>query len=270
MRTYLPGLLAATAGLTLASTTLGDDASSRVSGNIGAEVSTHFVSYGTDVHGQGGKWSRPSVFAWSEVSIDFDHFDVTTGVWFDLRRDHEGPMSRGPLGGPIHEVDWYVGVGTDVQRVRMDVIYQAWMYDNQTEDILDVVVAFDDSDLIIEGFALNPSVVAHTRLSGGTGTGGTVFVLGVEPGYDFDLGDYEISLSVPASIAFGVDDFYMEDGYGYASVGLAAAMPMTFIPAEYGEWELTASTIYYFTDSDAIGNPRDNFITGAVGVAMSF
>ncbi len=263
MRTYLPGLLAVAAGLTLASATLGDDASSRVSGNIGTEISTHFVSYGTDVHGQGGNWSRPSVFAWSEVTIDFGQFDATTGVWFDLRDE------TGPLGGAIQEVDWYIGAGTDIDRVRVDVVFQAWHY-QPVENVLDVVVAFDDSDMIIEGFALNPSVVAHTRLSGGTGTGGTVFVLGVAPGYDFDLGDHEISLAVPANIAFGVDNFFADNGYGYASIGLAAAMPMTFIPPEYGEWELTASTIYYFTDSDAVGNPRDNFITGAIGVAMSF
>ncbi|MEX0886933.1 MAG: hypothetical protein WD009_10890 [Phycisphaeraceae bacterium] len=234
--------------------------SANVSGSAGAEVSTHFVLYGTDVWAQGENWSRPSVFAWTDVTLDFGAFDVTNGVWFELRDQ------TGPLGGAIQEVDWYIGAGKSFGRVRADVTFQAWHY-GPVENVLDVAIGFDDSDLLFEGFALNPSVVAHTRLSAGQGT---VFVFGIEPGWAIDLGAQPVSLSIPASIAFGVDDFFMEDGYGYASVGLAAGLPLTFIPEEYGAWELTASTTYYFTDEDALGNPEDNFLTGAVGVGMSF
>lgn len=265
MRKIVHAVLGSAAGLCLATApatgpAFAQDAPSRVSGSIGAEVATHFVLYGEDVHAQGGNWSRPSVFTFSEVSVDFDLFDLTTGVWFDLRDE------TGPLGGAVQEVDWYIAAGADFDRLRVDVGFEAWHF-GIVENVLDVAVAFDDSDMLIEGFALNPSVLAHTRLSPGRGT---VLVLGIAPSFDFDLGNHGLTVAVPAAVGLGVNDYYADNGYAYASVGLAAAMPLGFIPPEYGLWELTASTIYYFTDDDAIGNPRDNFITGAVGVSMSF
>lgn len=241
-----------------------------VSGAVGVEVASHFVLYGADVWGAGSSWSRPSVFAFNEVSFDFDLFDVTTGVWGELRES-----DTGPLGGPISEIDWYIGTGFDIDRLRVDLVYQAWMYpiddEGQTEHVFDVVLGFDDSDLIFEGFALNPAVVAHTRLSGGGAESGTVFVFGVEPEHTFLAeSDYPITLSVPGEVAFGVDDFYEENGFGYAALGLSAGVPLAFVPADYGEWGLGANLTYYWTDDEAIGNPQSDFLTGLVGVYLDF
>ncbi|MFA9479447.1 hypothetical protein ACERK3_14250 [Phycisphaerales bacterium AB-hyl4] len=241
----------------------------RVSGALGTEVSSHFISYGTDVWGAGSSWSRPSVFAFSEVSIDFDYFDVTTGVWFDIRES-----DRGPLGGPINEVDWYLGIGKNIDRFRVDLVYQAWFYtDEGTEEVFDVVLGFDDSDLLFEGFAFNPSLIAHTRLHGPDPdfTGGTVFVFGIEPEYTvMPDGDFPVTFSLPAEVAFGIDGFYADNGFGYAALGVSAGMPLTFIPADYGSWSLGANLTYYWTDADAIGNPRSDFLTGLVGLYLDF
>ncbi|MEX0655475.1 MAG: hypothetical protein WD534_09620 [Phycisphaeraceae bacterium] len=237
-----------------------------VSGSVGTEVSTHFVSYGTDVWGAGGDWSRPSVFAFSEVSLDFDAFDVTTGVWFDLNDRVDSP-----IGGPVQEVDWYVGVGFDIDRFRVDVVYQAWFYGSQTEEIFDVSLGFDDTGLIFEDFAFNPTLVAHTRLAGGTGTEGTALVFGIEPAFTFmEESDYPLTVSIPAEVAFGVNDFYATNGYGYTAVGATASTPLAFIPQEFGQWSAAANLTYYWTDDEAIGNPRSDFLTGLVGVYLNF
>ena len=257
MPNLLHAAFASTAALGLASATIAQDAP-RVFGALGTEASTHFVLYGEDLHAQGGNWSRPSVFAFTELGLDFQSFDVATGVWFDLRDE------TGPLGGAIQEVDWFITVGADFDRIRLDVAFEAWHF-GIVENVFNVAVAYDDSDMIIENFALNPSIEVHTRLSPGQGT---VFVAAIAP--EFELDFQNLTIAIPAAIGFGVNDYYADNGYAYASVGLAAAMALDFIPAEYGDWELTASTTYYFTDSDVIGNPRDNFITGAIGLAMSF
>src|SRR5690606_15299614 len=99
---------------------------------------------------------------------------------------------------------------------------------------------------------------AHFRIDGNGGQEeAEAFVFSIAPSFQLTEGDYALTLTIPASVAFFTDEFQGgDDGFGYASIGATLGVPLAFIPAEYGEWSAAFNLTYYFTDDDAIpGNP---------------
>lgn len=237
---------------------------------IGYDYASHFVSYGADVWGAGNDFfsSEATNFVWADVAIDLEPFTINFGAWSDINDNAESG-----LGGSIQEVDVYVGISYTIDRFTLGAKYQEWYYGADEERIVDLSVSFDDSDLIFDGFALNPSFVAHFRVDGNGGQEEeSAYVFGIAPSFQLTEGDYALTLTIPASVAFFTDEFQGGDsGFGYASVGATLSVPLAFIPVEYGSWSAAANLTYYFTDEDAIpGNPDDNFLTGMLSVSVSF
>lgn len=246
----------------------------RISGAVGVDLATHFVSYGFDVWARGDDFGDdPSVFIWGELSWDLDPFSITGGVWSDINDNVESE-----IGGQIQEIDVYIGVGYTWEKLSFGATYQEWYYAGITEHILDLSVGFDDTGLIFDEFAFNPSVVYHNRIGGEGLEEGAALVLGVEPSFTIlDSETYPVSLSIPVGVAFGLtgvdgnDDLYAETGFAYGYVGATVGVPLAFIPAEYGDWAAAANLTYYFTDDDAITtNPEDDFLTGMLSLSLSF
>lgn len=249
----------------------------RVSGTVGVDISSHFISYGFDVWGAGDGWDAdPSVFVWGEISWDLPWFTLTGGVWSDNNNNTESQ-----LGGPIQEIDVYIGVSKSFfeDKLNVGVTYQEWFYGSNEEQVLDFSLGFDDSDMLFEGFAFNPSLVYHNRLEGTGLEEGAALVLGIEPAFEIIKSEtYPVTLAIPVNVAFGVpsiagdDDLYGEDGfeYAYASIGAALSVPVAFIPEEYGAWTAGASATFYTTEDDMIGNPDDEFVVGMLSLSMGF
>jgi hypothetical protein len=268
--------LAGALALGMAAPAMAQDApDKRISGTVGVDLSSHFISYGFDVWGDGSSWSRPSFFVWTEVNVDFDFMTLTAGAWSDVNNKED---ATDPIGGKIQEIDVYVGVGFEFDRFSFGVTFQEWYY-GITEGILDFAVGYDDSDLLMEGFAFNPSIVWHNRIYGEGLDRGAALVFGIEPSFVVvESADYPVTLSIPVAVALnmtsirGDNDLY--DGstgdFAYASVGATVGVPLSFIPSQYGDWEAAANLTYYMTSSSRIGNPRDNFLTGMLSVAVSF
>lgn len=244
---------------------------SRVSGVVGGDIYSHFVSYGIDVWGEGDAFSGSETFnPYAEVSIDFDTFSLTLGAWGDVNDNVESG-----IGGDLQEVDIYAGIGFGVDKFSFGVTYQEWIYGSQTEDILDISVGYDDTGLIADDFALSPSVVIHNRVSGDGLEEGTVIVAGVEPGFTIvDSEEFAVDMSVPVSVGFVLDDEYFiaggDDGLGFFSVGAAFGMPLDMIPSDYGSWALNAGITLYITEEDVYNNPEDTFLVYNLGLSMAF
>ncbi|MEM1109964.1 MAG: hypothetical protein AAGH99_14870 [Planctomycetota bacterium] len=265
-------LMGAAAALGLAPMATAQDApESRVSGVVGADIYSHFVSYGLDVWGEGEAFSGSETFnPYAEVSIDFDAFSVTLGAWGDVNDN-----AASGIGGDLQEVDIYAGIGFGVDRFSFGVTYQEWIFGSQTEDILDISVGFDDSGLISEDFALSPSIVIHNRVSGDGLEEGTVIVASVEPGFTIvDSEELTVDMSIPVSLGWVLDDEYFiadgDDGLGFFSVGAAFGLPLDFIPSEYGAWALNAGITVYVTEEDVYNNPDDTFVVYNIGASLAF
>ncbi len=254
----------------------------------GVDYNTHFISYGFDVWGVGNDFGKDMTLnPWAEVAADFGSFSIVVGTWWDVNSN-----ATSAIGGQLQEVDMYYGISFDVDKFSFGITYQDWVYAGGVEKILDLSVGYDDSELWGGDFALNPSLVLHKRLGssniaaanvGGNteSENGWVAVLGVEPGFTLlDSEDYPIDLSIPVAVGFFLDEGFhgtnadgtaiADDGFGYFSIGANLSMPLTFIPAEYGAWSAGLGLTYYYTDDDVIPNEDDSFITGTIGISVSF
>ncbi len=249
-----------------------DGGASRVSGVVGADLSSHFVSYGFDVWAEGTEplGGNETFNPYAEVAIALDHdISFSVGFWGDINDN-----ANSPLGGNVQEIDVYAGVSKDFDGFSVGVVYQEWFFSGQTEKILDINIGLDDSGWWgDEGFSLSPSITVHNRVDNGLGlSNGTILVLGAE--YPLDLGDSPLSVSLPVAVGFSFDEGYFvdggDDGFGYVSIGASASLPLDSIPADYGAWALNAGVNVFFTEEDVYQNPDDTIVAINLGISLAF
>ena len=250
---------------------MADAPESAVSGVVGADLYSHFVSYGADVWGEGDKAFSGSetINPYAEVAFDFESFTFAMGVWGDINDN-----AASSLGGNIQEIDVYAGISFDIDKLTVGLTYQEWAYAGQTEDIVDISLGYDDTGLFGDDFALAPSLTIHNRVAGEGLEEGTVLVAGVEPGFSLlDSEDWTVDLSIPVNVAWVLEDGYFggDDGFGFVSVGAAVGVPLSMVPSEYGEWALNGGVTLYMTEEDVYpSNPDDTFLVYNVGVSLAF
>lgn len=244
-------------------------AADKVSADLGISYNSHFISYGADVWGGGGEFfgDKSTTFAQGSVTVKItDNFSINTGVWADINNN-----TTSSIGGNLQEVDVWFGASYALGPVTLGATYQSWNYAGDVEEILDISLGLDDSKWMKE-FALNPGIVWHYRMSGnGSQQVGSAVVVSVKPGIKLTE---DLSLDFPAGIGFfTTDDFQggTESGYGYSYIGGSLGYPLKFIPNAYGTWAVNFDLIAYFTENDAIpGNPAESFVTGSLGLTLSF
>ncbi|GAA5123778.1 hypothetical protein JIN84_11805 [Luteolibacter yonseiensis] len=253
----------ATAGTTETTTTApaAPPAEDVVSGVLKLDFNSHFVSYGADVWGDAESMSDMGFNPMLELSFALPAgFTSTLGTWWDVNSKGDSP-----LGGQMQEIDVWAGLAYTYEKFTVGVTFQDWIYADATEEILDVKFAYD--------CLLAPSLTIHNRLGegGSGGNEGTVLVLGLS--HSIEAGP--VTVSFPVSVAYFLeDDFHAnstDDGFGYASLGVGAALPLTAVADTLGDWTLNAGLNYYFTDDGVVGNPNgDDFLTTTVGLSLAF
>lgn len=232
---------------------------SAVSGSLSLDYNSHFISYGADVWGAGDDLSdalfNPSLELVFQMT---ENVSFILGTWWDV---NDNAISD--IGGSIQEIDVWAGIGFGLGPVDVTLLYQEWLYGGESERIIDVILALPD-------VFLSPTLTLHNRVNEGAsgGDNGLVAVLGVE--YGFELG--AVDFAIPANIAAATDEFHGGDsGFAYASIGLNATVPLTFVKEELGAWNLHGGFTYFYTDDDVIpGNPDDSFLTANFGIGIDF
>src|SRR4029079_11543311 len=102
---------------------------------------------------------------------------------------------------------------------------------------------------------------------------GVALVLALKPSYTV-LGDtkFPVTLSVPMSAAFYLTDEFQggDSGFAYATIGIGASVPLSFIPEKFGAWSVSGSLIYYCTETDALPFHQDaGFWVRKISIGMS-
>lgn len=244
----------AMAGKAAAEPKVEEPEASNVTGTFSVVVDTHFISYGADVWAAGSDWKEALIHP--QLVLNFalsDSWTLTAGTWWDINDNAESS-----IGGDVQEIDVWLGASYKTGITTYSLTYQEWMYASDSERIVDGTIAFDTF--------LKPYVTIHGRVQGnGAQEEGIVGVIGGS--YGFELGP--VSFSIPGAVAFATDEFHGGDaGFAYVSAGLSASVPLSFISDKLS---LTAAATYYHTDSGVIpGNPEDDFVTGSLGLALSF
>lgn len=258
------------AGVTEATAPVSTPKEDLISGTLNLDFNTHFISYGSDVWGDGSSMGEPTFNPSFELAIQLPAgFTATLGTWWDV--NSKGGSDSSPLGGRIQEVDVWAGLAYKVGDFTTKLTYQNWMYAGGTEDVLDLAFSYDTF--------LSPSLTIHHRLDtggvagslAGPGDEGTILVLGLS--HSIEAGP--VTVSFPFNVAyFLTDDFHAPDadtGFGYGSIGVTASMPLEFISDAYGDWSIHAGLTYYVTSSDVIpGNVKGDFLTANLGMTIAF
>jgi hypothetical protein len=109
---------------------------------------------------------------------------------------------------------------------------------------------------------------------------GTYLQIGLTPGYTFnDKGTYPLTLSLPVVLGLSLGDYYErigvggdDDTFGYLSIGLAAGVPLKFIPASFGAWTAKASATYMALGDNlkAANNGESSEVIGTFGISMTY
>jgi hypothetical protein len=227
-----------------------------LSGNLILNLDTNFMSYGLDVW-QTGNFHDGLFHPQFDLKWDFGNgFSLFSGVWMDVNSNADSSISD-----DVQEVDVWLGAGWACDKLSMSLTYQEWMYASDSERIVDLGLAYDTF--------LSPSLTLHGRIEGVDGQEtGLVAVLGIA--HAVEVGP--VTLKFPANVAFVTKNYYVDDegGFGYASVGAVASIPMSFIPEGYGGWTYNIGAYYYHTDAKNIGNRENNIVTATTGVALAF
>lgn len=250
----------------------------RISGFVGATTTNIYISRWLIQENQG-------FIAQPYAELDFSLFDekegfvkssyVFAGIWNSLHTHNEIPGQTGELGG-WYEFDWYVGIaatlggGFSANLQYVEFLSPAQAFGSAKNLILNV--AFDDSPYLAK-FAMKPyaQILYETSGKAGSGSddGGIYLELGINPGITLmEEGDYPVTLSVPAAIGLGFNDFYGdEDGddelFGGVRIGVAAGAPLTFMnKSGYGTWSISGNISYWFygdgSESFNEGPGKDN------------
>ena len=209
---------------------------------------------------------------------------LTFGTWNSL---HWGPTGLdGPHESPKiwYETDLYTKLSLTVfEDLTASAIYTAYISPNGFFDTVQELafgLAYNDSK-ILGPFALNPSVLLAFELDGQADAGasrGTYLQIGLAPGVTlFDKSPAPLTLSFPFTVGLSLDDYYEfgtgdDDTFGYLSAGVAASVPLAFIPASFGAWQFKASVVTLFLGDNLrrINNRDDVEFIGTAGIAFTY
>lgn len=215
----------------------------------------------------------------------FGNLALTLGTWNSL---HGGPTGiEGSNSDPKvwYESDFYAKVGwTMFEDLSASVIYTAYMSPNNafsTVQELALGLGYDDGKLL-GPFALNPSLLLAFEVKGQADAGdhkGVYLQLGLAPSYTFNAeSKYPVTLSVPLVVGLSVDDYYEfgtggDSTFGYFQGGVGVSMPLAFIPAAFGSWQIkTGVNVLHLGDNlRDVNKDRDRTeIIGTVGLAFTY
>lgn len=254
----------------------------------GADITTAYYFRGIIQEDQGfifQPWIDLSFTVFSAEDGPVTGVVVGGGVWSSLHSEQTGDTGDGNAN--FYETDVYFYVAADFLDVLSGgVTYTVYTAPNgafATVQELAIDLGFDDSSLWeglgIDGFGLAPYVVVAFELEN-TAFGadeGTYFEIGFGPEVTIlENEKYPVTLAVPFTFGFGSDYYETateDEGFGYFSVGAVASVPLSFIPAEFGEWGASAGiTLLVLGDStsDANTDGDDTEIIGTFGFGMAY
>jgi hypothetical protein len=210
--------------------------------------------------------------------------DLGFGIWNSFQS-----AKTGATGGPtnLYETDYYpmLSLGWADDLVTTSVTYNIYTSPNgafvTTQEVA-LGIELDDSELL-GPFALGPNATfafETENTSFGDGEDGYA-EFGIEPGIELglpmdDAGDYPLTASFPLALGISLYDYYNDgvdnETFGFFSFGLAASVPLAFIPEDYGTWSVGAGiNVLVLNDTLKAINSGDNpYPVGVASIAMEY
>jgi len=251
-----------------------------ITGDLGVNVVSQYVSRGVIFENQGGIVEPYADLYFRLYKGDgfLNKVQLNVGVWdsFHSRHTDQGLVSgSGTSSTPNwYESDFTAGISfTVLKNLTITPSYYTFMSPNDgfsTFQGLNLKVAYDDTDLL-KAFALHPYFQVLWELDNKAGTGpsqGVYYEIGVAPGAAIP-GCKDLSFTVPLTVGLGTHNFYgrvdnrgnvTQDNFGYFSAGFNLSYAMSFVPKCFGAWTANAGVTYYY-----LGNVLADFNTDSTG-----
>lgn len=268
-------------------------AEASVEGNEGSKFSvTIDATYSSQYFFRGIVQETDGFIFQPSIEIGFDLYEGDewslagyAGMWNSFHSEETGSTDTDQFVSTWYEVDLYAGVSLSHDRFSFDVSYTNYASPNGAFGNVDEIgfgVSFDDSGLWGESdFALSPYASLAFEFSDNGADGGvdkgTFLAIGVEPGMeisDSPVGD--VSISFPVEVGLSVSDYYEVAGndetFGYLTAGVAASIPLDFMPDGYGEWSLSAGLDYLMLgdNTETINGGDDDEWIFHAGISVGF
>lgn len=259
-----------------------------ITGDLGVNVVSQYITRGLILE-DSGFIAQPYAdlyFKLYEGEGFLNKITLNLGIWSSIHSEHtDAGLASGSDNSTTaswYEFDYTVGVSfVFAKNFTFTPTYMEYLSPNDafiTARFIQFKLAYDDTDLLGK-FALHPYGVFEVYLDNSTtGNGGIddplYYEVGIAPG--FSAGP--VALTFPVKAGFGSNEFYAYDeAFGYVAAGVAASVPLTFIPECYGKWALNTSATYYHL-GEALDGPEDPVVrsdgsdtfvfTGGIGMTF--
>lgn len=263
----------------------------RVSWNLGADAVTEYWFRGIAQENQGIILQPYFDVTFGLISEGNITLDAYAGTWNSVHTDN--PTSDGE-DDFWYESDIFAGIAIGLpHNFSLDLSYVNYYspaYGSNFAEEIDIRVGYDDTNLMEDlgmPFILNPHALIAFEINNGRDAGsdkGTYLELGVAPQFTLTESlDYPLTLTVPVTAGFSVDDYYEDaDGddetFGFLDIGAVVSTPLPFIPSDYGTWTASAGLHYIMLGDSTEDLGRDFAVTSGdsdsiyatFGVHMSY
>lgn len=195
---------------------------------------------------------------------------LNVGVWNSLQTGSSG--SSGFTEHAHYEEDFTAGLTVGLgQRLTVGAAYTAFTSPNfQFDTVKEASVKVAHADWL-RPYALFASELGDHGLDEGTHTG-TYVEVGAGP--RFELGP--ASLAIPVRLGASLKDYYELNGtderFGFLSAGGVLTVPLGFVPARFGAWQLRGGGEFYtlgeFAKNANAG--KSTKLVGTLGVGLVY
>ena len=236
---------------------------------------------------------------WAETTFDLydgegvlNDLTFTMGIWNSIQDNNIDDTALDDSLDIWYESDLYLTVSAGIaDNWGLGFTYVAYTSPASTFSTIHeiiVTLTYDDSLFWEErgykapGFSgLQPTISFGFELDGaadGQSTG-IYFEFQIEPSFTsfIEFGGSPVSFSVPVTVGISLDDYY-EDAqgedhtFGFFDVGIVGAWPISFIPLDYGSWQLAAGghVLFLADTTHGINNGDDIEIIGTISVSLGY
>jgi len=181
----------------------------------------------------------------------------------------------------LYEADYYPIVSLGFAGgVSLTTIYYFYTSPNgaySTVQELNHKLAWDDSEAL-GAWSMAPwvNLAVETENTSFGSKSGVGLQAGIGPTL-YAAENESFTLKLPVEAGFSIDDYYESsdggnNGFGYASAGLLASIPLSFVPEGAGAWSVNLGAKYFVFNEilDSANRGRGTYPVGTASLAVAF
>ena len=230
----------------------------RLSFSLGTDITSQYFFRGYLQEDQGFIFQP-----WAELGVSIvDRMDNSPGVslvfgsWSSLHSEKTGATE--PNLRAWYETDIYGGITLEWDGFSLGASYTVYTYPNSsfnTVQEIGVTAGFSlPADTMFQKVLGDISIGLHFEVDNSNVNTDEAIYMELGFGPSFDIFDGKATLSIPVTLGFSLDDYYLDasgddDFFGFGSVGADISIPLG--SGDYGEWTMNVGGNVLFLGSAA-------------------